>query len=376
MKILLTGGGTGGHFYPIISVCEAIFDLCEEERIIHPRLIFMSDSIYDKEIVTQMGISFKKVRAGKIRRYFSILNILDIFKTFLGAAKALFLVYSEMPDVIFAKGGYSSFPALLAGRILGIPIFLHESDAIPGKVNSWFGKSAKRIAISFEEAGKYFSKEKTAFTGVPIRKEITGRTPEEGREAFSLENGIKTILVLGGSQGSQNINDTLLNGIEELLKTYQIIHQCGQKNETEVRSRSEVILDKSQFKSRYHLKGFMNAGEIRNASSCADLVVSRAGATAIYEIAAWGTPSIMIPLKNSAQNHQKANAYEYSKKGAAEVVEESNLSPHVLISEINRIFSSPEASIKMADSAKKFSKPEAARKIAQEIINLALEHSA
>ncbi|MBU1178909.1 undecaprenyldiphospho-muramoylpentapeptide beta-N-acetylglucosaminyltransferase [Patescibacteria group bacterium] len=375
MKILLTGGGTGGHFYPIIAVAEALYDLAEEDKIITPQLIFMSDQKYDGKLVADEGLIFKKIYAGKIRRYFSFLNVTDLFKTFLGILKAIWSIYMDMPDVIFGKGGYASFPVLVAGRIFGIPVIIHESDAIPGKVNKWAGKFAKKIALSFPEAVDYFPKEKSALTGIPIRKNVLGFTPEEGREMFGLEPKIPTLLILGGSQGCQKINEIILDAMEELLKDFQIIHQCGKNNEKEISERAEVVLEKSDFKSRYHPYPYLNDSFLRNAASVADLVISRAGGSAIYEIAAWGLPSILVPLKNSAQGHQMANAYNYNRSGACDVIEESNLSPHVLISEIKRIFEEKEKMKKMAEAAKKFYKPEAARKIAKEIMKLALEHA-
>jgi len=375
MKILFTGGGTGGHFYPIIAVADAVYELAEEERLLAPELIFMSDSKYDEEIISREGLIYKKIYAGKIRRYFSLLNITDVFKTGLGIIKAIWSVYSNMPDVIFGKGGYATFPVLLAARIFKIPVIIHESDSVPGAVNKWAGKFAQRIAISFPETAKYFPKEKTALTGLPIRKTVSGSMPEEGREVFNLTQNLPTLLILGGSQGSQKINDVILQLLEELLKNYQVIHQCGRDNEQEIKGRSDIILQKSLLKDRYHLYPFLDEQLMRQASGAADLVVSRGGASAIYEIANWGLPSIIIPLKNSAQDHQRANAYNYSRAGASEVVEEDNLSPHVLLSEINKIISDKKRKEAMAASAKRFSKPEAARKIALEIIKMALQHA-
>ncbi len=375
MKILFTGGGTGGHFYPIIATAEAIYQLSEEERLIEPKLVFMSDSPYDSELLRIENIVYKKIYAGKIRRYFSLLNITDFFKTIIGVFKAMAMVYSEMPDVVFGKGGYASFPVILAARIFRIPVVIHESDTIPGKVNKWAGKFAKSIAISFNEAAKFFPKEKVALTGTPVRKTILKTNPEQAREILNMETGTPTILVLGGSQGAQKINNILVDISSELVKNFQIIHQCGVKNEQETKSRLGVVLNKSEFKNRYRLYPYLDDSKLKSAASVADIVISRAGGSAIYEISAWGLPSIVIPIKNSAQNHQRENAYSFSKAGACEVIEETNLSPNVLLSEINRIFSDKKKLTEMSKAASGFAKPDAARKIAQQIINIALEHS-
>ncbi|MBU1091780.1 glycosyltransferase [Patescibacteria group bacterium] len=325
MKILLTGGGTGGHFYPIVAVIEAIYDLAEEEKLIQPEIILASSSEYNKKISKKEAIVFKKIYSGKMRHYFSFLYLVDIFKTIMGVFKGIWIVYWSMPDVVFGKGGNVSFPILLAARIFGIPVILHESDSVPGKVNKWAGKFAKKIAISFPEALKYFPKEKTALTGTPVRKSIVGFTREEGMELFDMEENIPAILVLGGSQGSQKINDAMADISKELVKSFQVIHQCGAKNEKDTKGRIKINLEESLFSNRYHVYSHLDDSLMRNAASVANLVISRGGGSSIYEIAIWGLPSIIIPIENSAQDHQKENAYNYARSGAAKVIEEKNL---------------------------------------------------
>ena len=376
MKILFTGGGTGGHFYPIVAIIEALQVLIEEERLVGIEFIFMSDSPYDNDLLIKQDVRFKQISAGKMRRYFSLLNITDFFKTLGGLWNAFWFMYREFPDIVFGKGGYASFPALFAARLLRIPVMIHESDAVPGRVNRWAAKFAKRIAISFPESAKYFPAKKTAFTGNPVRREILGSTFEEAKEVFQLETGLPTLLVLGGSQGSKNINDTVLDGAGEIVKFAQVIHQCGKNNFEEVRGRLSIVLEKSPFKSRYHLYGYLNDTALRNASSAADIIVSRAGASSIFEIAAWNIPSILIPLANSAQDHQRENAYSYARSGAGEVIEESNLVSHLLISEIHQLLNDKKRLETMREAAKNFAQPKAARKIARELLNLSLEHTA
>ncbi len=375
MKILFTGGGTGGHFYPIIAVIEALQVLIEEERLVGIQFIFMSDSPYDNDVLLKQDVRFEQVKTGKMRRYISPLYIIDFFKTLTGLWKAFWIIYREFPDVIFGKGGYASFPALFAARILKIPVMIHESDMVPGKVNGWATKFASRIAISFPESMKYFPPQKTALTGNPIRKEVLGSTPEEAKEFFRLEPDIPIVLILGGSQGSRNINDNVLDIAPELVKSFQIIHQYGKNNEEEVKNRLSVALEKSPLKSRYHAFAYLDDIALRNASSIADIVVSRAGASSIFEIAAWNIPSIIIPLSSSAQEHQRENAYSYARSGAAEVIEEANLTPHILMSEINQLLGDKKRMTAMKEAAKNFSQPTASRKIAQEILNLALKHA-
>ena len=374
MKILLTGGGTGGHFYPVIAVANALNFIADREKIAKMELIFMAEVPYDKEALLQNGVRFKKTYSGKIRRYFSILNVIDMFKVIPGIVKSILGMYFDFPDVVFSKGGYESFPVVFAARFLGIPVVIHESDAVPGKVNSWAGKFAQRAAISFSGASRYFSQKNIALTGNPVRKEFFIRKKEGAKEFFSFEEGIETIFVVGGSQGAQIINDNLLDILPELLESYQVIHQCGKNNLKDVENRISVLLQNSLYKSRYRLYDYLGVDAMRMAYGAADLVVSRAGAASIFEIAASGMPSIIIPLDGSAQDHQRENAYAYAYSGAADVIEQRNLTPHILSSEIKGLLSNKNKLEKMSGAAKKFSKPDAAEKIAREIIRLAIEH--
>ena len=374
MKILLTGGGTGGHFYPLMAVAKALNAVADQEKIANLELVYMAEHPYDRNILLQNGIKFKKIYSGKIRRYFSFLNVIDAAKLIPGVLKSIFGMYLDFPDVVFSKGGYESFPPVLAARILGIPIIIHESDAIPGKANVWAGKFAKRIAVSFDGSAEYFPRSNAAVVGNPVRKEFFIREVLGAKEYFKLEDGTPTIFIFGGSQGAKNINDNVLDILPELLPDYQIIHQCGENNYQECRGRTDLILENLPFKNRYKLFPSLEFGEMRMAYGAADLAVSRAGSGSIFEIAASGLPSIIIPLDGSAQEHQRKNAYAYAKSGAAAVIEEGNLKPHILKSEIDRLFADKEEMAKMSEAAKQFAKPDAAEKIAREIIRLAIEH--
>jgi len=375
MRVILTGGGTGGHFYPLIAVARSLRDLADSKKILNFELIYASNEPYDPKILKEEEIRFLKIPAGKIRRYFSIWNLFDPFKTFFGVIRAIFAVYFNFPDVIFAKGGYASFPALFAARLFGVPVILHETDSVPGKVTRWASKFAKRIAISFPEAAKYFPKEKTALVGNPVRREVVGGTWDEARDLFNLETGLPVVFVMGGSQGSEKINDLILDILPELLKFSQAIHQTGENNFEVSRSRAKIVLGSSPLAPRYHQKKFLDEEQYRNASRAADVIVSRAGGGSIFEIAAWGVPAILIPLPSSAQDHQRENAYAYARAGAAEVIEEQNLTSHILLDRIRRMIEDKARSEKMSASARNFSKLDGADKIAAEILALTLEHS-
>ena len=373
MRILFTGGGTGGHFYPIIAVAESVNQLVKEKRLLPPELFYMSTAPYNEGLLFENNITFKQVSAGKLRRYFSILNFFDLFKTGWGVLGALVSVYKLYPDVVFAKGGYASFPVLFAARVLRIPVVIHESDTTPGRVTAWAGKFAEKIALSYPEAAKYFPADKTAVVGNPVRPDIAVPITEGAREFLEIESDIPVVFILGGSQGSQIINDTVLEALPMLVEKVAIIHQAGPKNIAETRAAGEAVLFNSAHKDRYKPFDYLNPLAMRMAAGVASVVVSRAGST-LFEIAAWGVPSIIIPIPDSNGDHQRQNAFAYARAGACVVIEEHNLKPNILVSEIERLIADKLEHDKMSVAAKKFYKPNAAREVAEEVLKIALSH--
>src|SRR3990167_964536 len=316
--------------------------------------------------------------AGKIRTHPGLggvlSNFLDIFKTLFGMVNAIFKMFSIYPDVVFGKGGFASFPAIFAARLFRIPVLIHESDSAPGRVNKWAGRFAKRVAVSWKDAAEYFPKEKVAWTGHPIRVEIeqaAGR--EEAFKYFKLEKDLPAILILGGSQGAELINNTVLDCLPQLVKKYQIIHQTGVRNLKIVSGQANVILGKEENKLRYVPVAYLNSLELKMAAGAAKLLVSRAG-SALFEIAFWGIPSILVAFAHSNADHAKKNAFNYAHAGACAVIEEANMTGNILASEIDRILAESGNWQKMAAAAKAFHKPGAAEKIARVLIDMALEH--
>ena len=225
MRILFTGGGSGGHFYPIVSIAEEINKLAKDKRLLSLELFYMSPTPYNPGVLFENGILYKKNSAGKLRRSSSWLSILpnffDLFKTGWGIVSSLVEVYRIYPDVIFGKGGYASFPALVAARILRIPVVIHESDTIPGRVNLWAGKFARIVAVSYKEAAKYFPTGKVAYTGHPVRKDVAMPITSGAREFLKIEEGAPVVVVLGGSQGAQKINDVILEDLKKSVESLQ-----------------------------------------------------------------------------------------------------------------------------------------------------------
>lgn len=374
MKIVFTGGGTGGHFYPVIAVVEKVNEIIDRENIIKAKLYYFSNDPYDKEVLFEHGLLFEKISTGKLRLYFSFKNFTDIFKIFFGTINAIYKLFSIYPDVVFAKGGYASFPTLLAARILRIPIIIHESDSSPGRVNKWASKFAKKIAISFKEAAEFFPNKNVAWTGQPIRYEIAQPAVyKEALKFFKFESNLPVILILGGSQGAELINNIALDALPRLLQNYQIIHQTGVNNFQNVSGRAEVVLSNNPNKLRYVSMPFLNPLQIKMASGVAKIIISRAGST-LFEIASWGIPSVLIPITKTNLNHQRRNAFNYARSGACIVIEEANMTSNIFSSEIERIIENKDTWNEMSKNAKSFDKPDAAMKIAQAIVDMALSH--
>jgi UDP-N-acetylglucosamine--N-acetylmuramyl-(pentapeptide) pyrophosphoryl-undecaprenol N-acetylglucosamine transferase len=378
MKILFTGGGTGGHFYPIIAIAKEINDLSKENRLIDVELFFMSSSPYNEGLLFENNITFRKNIAGKIRRAPGIINkiknFFDLFRIGWGTVISLWEVYKIYPDVIFGKGGYASFPALLAGKLLRIPVVIHESDSAPGKVNAWAAKFATRIAISYPESAKYFSQSKVALTGCPVRQELQTPLTSGAFEFLDLDPNIPTLLILGGSQGAQRINDAIVDALPKLLNKYQVIHQTGKNNIALVKETANAVLLTHPHQNRYKPFDYLNLLALRMSAGASKVVISRAG-SAIFEIASWHKPSIIIPIPLETSHDQTSNAFSYARSGACVVIEEKNLSSNIIIAEIDRILEKPGEADMMIQATESFNHPDAARKIATEILNIALTHS-
>ena len=370
MKILFTGGGTGGHVIPIIAITREIRRVYPKPKEDLQFFYLGPKDEFGSIFLSQEGIMVKQVLAGKIRRYINwkslLQNLLDIcFKIPIGVLQSLFYIFFLSPDLIFSKGGFGSIPGVIAGKLLLTPIFLHESDVTPGVANRFLGKLASEIFVSFPKT-EYFPLKKMILIGNPIRKEVLEGSKEEARKFFKLKSVKPVILILGGSQGAQRINDKILEVLTQLLGNFELIHQCGEKNFAQVEAEAKVMAEE-YLRSFYHLYPFLKEPELRLAYAASDLIVSRAGSGSIFEIAAAQKPSILIPLAESAQNHQVKNAYAYQKTGACLVIEETNFTPHFFLERLKQLFFQPEKLREMREKAKEFSRPQAAKIIAEYI---------
>lgn len=366
MRILLTGGGTGGHITPILAVVEKIKKQAKQEV----EFLFIGSADDNSSVLLESkDIKVKNVLCGKLRRYFSFRNFIDIFKVPFGIFQAMRHVYIFMPDICFTKGGFASVPGAAAAWIFRIPIISHESDTVPGLANKIIGKLAKIIIVSFQKPLEYFPKKKTILLGNPIREEIIQGSAEKFREEFAILSDKPVIYITAGSQGAIFINAAILSILSQLLEFAEVIHQCGKTDFENVKKIAAEIAGGDFEKKGYHPRDFIG-GELPDIFAAASLIITRAGANTLAEIAAAGKPSIIIPLSGSAGNHQMENAFEFSKAGAAILIEQENLSPNLFLLEIKKILKDAGLSAMMSENVKKLSHPEAADKIAEVILSM------
>lgn len=367
MKIVITGAG-GGHFYPLLAVVERIRREAFAQKIIQPDVYFMSDKPYDERSLFSLQIKFVRIPAGKLRVYASLATLTDMFKTAYGIIIALSKLYSLYPDMVFAKGGYASFPVLFAAKLLSIPVVIHESDTVPGRTTVWAGKFASRIALSYPEAAPFYPKSHTALTGQPIRESLL---PPEGFERGELASERPAILVIGGSQGSKNLNEAVLRILPELLNKYDVVHQTGEANIEEMKQVTRSILKDHPFADHYYVEGFIDLSVFYPK---VDMVITRAGSM-MFEIALWQLPMLVVPIPESVSRDQRSNAYAMAGRGVASVLEENNVAPAIMLTEIGRIMEDKDNYRKMSEAGKHFeSSRHAASTIARELIRIGLSH--
>ncbi len=367
MRILFTGGGTGGHIYPIVAIKRTL------EKYKGMEFLYIGPNNFAKGVFEKENVKCKFISAGKLRRYSSLANFVDLFKIPIGLIQSLWHVFKFMPDVIFSKGGYGSIPVVFVGWLYRVPVVIHESDSAPGLANKMLVPFSKKIIISFEEARKYFPPKKTVLLGNPVREELTRGNVEEGKRLFGLSSSRSVVLIIGGSQGAQKINEIVLNTLPRLLEKCELIHLCGEKGFKQVEANSHRILEKfdSNKTGLYHLYPFLEEEKLKHAYAVSDIIISRAGAGGIFEIAATGKPSILIPLSNAASGHQIQNAQALARVGGASILKESNLTMNMFLGTIFRLLDDPEKLKEMGEKTKSFYKPEANQKITEWILGLA-----
>lgn len=347
MRILLTGGGTAGHAWPVVLVAQS---LRKNKRV---QILYVgSRQGIEKNLAQEFKIPFLAVLSGKRRAYFSFSNFWDLFKIFLSIIQSFFILIFWRPKVIFAKGGYVTVPIIFWLRFFKVPLVIHESDVVMGRANLWALKYAKKVCLGFplEYYNQNLPVGKLIYTGIPVHPDFL-QTPIRTGER-------PKILITGGSQGSSKINNLIFEILPDLLERFEIWHLSG------VRDFEKL----SQFKNPYyHLFDF--SYQMPKFMRDADLVVSRAGANTLTEIAATGRPSIIIPLETAAGEHQEANAQVFQKMNAAVVLSEKSLTVNSLKTIINNLIDDQEMRSLLGHHAHSFFQ----KKSAEEIVDCIFE---
>lgn len=360
--IVITGGGTGGHVAPALAVAEV---LAAEGHQLH---FIGSTQSAERTLVESYNIQFSAIQTGKLRRYFSFENFIDIFKVGIGFFQAFFILLGRKTDVVFAKGGYVTVPVVYAAKLLGIPVVIHESDAVMGLANKIIAAKATTICTGFPSV--IDGKVKTLFTGNPVRSIFSAQQPanEAVLKHLGFEAKIPVILFMGGSQGAHAINELVLAMLGEALESLQIIHLTGERDSSWAK-KVKTHLPK-ELQQRYQPFGFVTE-ELPAYLSAADIVVSRASAGVIAELAALGKASILIPLPSAASDHQRANAKILAEKKAALVLEEQETDSHQLRKHIHELLKENKERKQLSDNIRSFYVSNAATMIAQAIVTAA-----
>ncbi len=321
-RIVLTGGGTAGHVTPNIALLPRLKELGYD---IH--YIGSYDGI-ERKLIEQCHVPYYGISSGKLRRYFDWKNFSDPFKVMKGYRQARALLKKLNPDVLFSKGGFVSVPVILAAKHRKIPAIIHESDITPGLANKLAIPNASKVCCNFPETLKYLPAEKAVLTGSPIRKELLTGNRLHGLTYCHFKPDKPVILIIGGSSGSQFINEVVRSLLPELLQKYQVLHLCGKGN-----------LDASLNSTAGYAQFEYANQELSDLFAAADIVISRAGANAICELLALRKPNILIPLSaNASRGDQILNARSFERQGYSMVIEEEQLSNVVLSDAIHKLF--------------------------------------
>ncbi len=321
-RIVLTGGGTAGHVTPNIALLPRLKELGYEIHYIG------SYHGIERKLIEQYHIPYYGISSGKLRRYFDWKNFSDPFKVIKGYSQARSILKKLKPDVLFSKGGFVSVPVVMAAKHRKIPAIIHESDITPGLANKLAIPHAYKVCCNFPETLEYLPSEKAVLTGSPIRRELLSGNRQNGLSYCHFQSGKPVILIMGGSSGSQFINEMVRSILPELLKTYQVIHLCGKDN-----------LDASYNNMVGYAQLEYANKELSDLFAAADLVISRAGANAICELLALRKPNILIPLSaNASRGDQILNAHSFERQGYSMVIEEEALNPTVLQNAVKNLY--------------------------------------
>lgn len=351
--VAVTGGGTGGHIFPIIAVIDVL-----KERLMGDEIAWIGvKGGREEKAASEIGVRFYGIKAGKLRRYFSLKNFTDLFRIFLGILGSYFVIRRIKPRVLFAKGGFVSVPPVIAAWLNRVPVIIHESDIIPGLATRINSRFADLICVSFQKTAEYFSDKKVFITGNPIRQSIKNASGARGREFLGFGKDMPIVLVIGGSLGAMSINRAVWEMVAEHKLDFYLVHQCGAGN-----------LNRDIAAAGYRQFEFIK-DEMGDVMAASDLIVSRAGAGAIYEIAYLKKPMILVPLpKSKSRGEQLFNANYLKEGGASIIIEDERLNGDTLYRQVERLVKNKQLMKEMGENAFGLIYPDGDRIIADKIL--------
>lgn len=367
MRVVIAGGGTGGHTSAGLAVAAAL-----KQRGIECHWIGSRAGIEARR-VPEAGLPYHAIPTGKLRRYWDAQNFPDLLlRAPAGVVQARRLLGRLAPDLVFATGGFVALPTVLAARSRRIPIVVHEQTSVPGLANRFAGRVARKVAITFPQTGTEFPPDKVVVTGNPLRPELQGGSREAGLARLSLDPSLPVIYVTGGAQGSHPINRAVGETLAPLLETCQVIHQSGDNPETGDRRwlEEQARALPAQLRSRYRLIPYVE-DELREVYAVASLVVGRAGAGTVNECCHLGLPALYIPLPGTSGDEQTANARLVQAAGGAVLFPQVALTPRSLLESVKGLLADPPGLKAMGQRARSLAVPDAADRIVRLILEAA-----
>lgn len=366
-RIIISGGGTGGHIYPAIAIAHALQSLHPDTEI----LFVGAQGRMEMQKVPEAGYKIIGLWISGIQRKLTLDNLAFPFKLISSLRKSARIIRDFRPDAVVGVGGFASGPLVYMASRQGIPSLLQEQNSYAGLTNKILADKVDRVCVAHEGMEQFFSADKIVFTGNPVRKDIVSLAAQglqhkrkEAFEFFELDPGKKTILVVGGSLGARTLNDSMLAGISQLVaRDAQLIWQCGKFYHREMSDKLNAVADKPGIK----LHEFLSRMDL--AYAAADVVISRAGALAISELALVRKPTVFVPSPNVAEDHQRKNAESLVRQDAALMVTDAE-APSKLIDVALGLLQNEQQQQALSEHMKKIARPEAARHIAQEVLSL------
>ncbi len=327
-KIILTGGGTSGHITPNIAL---LGNLKQEGYTVE---YIGSKNGLEKNLVNKENITFHSINSGKLRRYFDLKNFTDIFKITSGLLSSVKIMKKSKANVVFSKGGFVSAPVVWAAWLCRVPVVIHESDITPGLSNKLSMPFARKICYAFPESKNHIRSDKGVHTGIPIRSELKFGNKENGFDYCGFSSDLPVITIMGGSQGSKQINGVIRDSLDELTKDFQVCHICGKGNLSGKR------------KNNYFEAEYIN-DELKDVFKITDIFIGRSGATTLFELLELSIPSLLIPLsKKVSRGDQILNANSFKKQGFSCVLDEDELDKKTFMSSIKDLYENKATYIK------------------------------